>query len=208
MLYSILYHINKVLRIFSKYSITWLKLEIMLLILNATKQWQRATVMAECSISVDWLFVSCVRIWEFIAVFNNNDISKKEIGGWVLVGNQARHVNAITSFIRCFSLAVLLIKSLAFHFHCEQCLKMRMTYLRASIMTEKEFVLPWFCPAPAAKKARRNTMEEREGKVFNTYLLHQWEPGSLWPPGSYNDFYKSSQTCWASIQDCWLKSED
>ena len=41
MLYNVLYHINKALRVFSRYSITWLKLEIMLLLtLNATKQWQ------------------------------------------------------------------------------------------------------------------------------------------------------------------------
>jgi hypothetical protein len=49
MLYSVLYHINKALRVFSRYSITWLKFEIILLLtLNATKQWQRATVMAGC----------------------------------------------------------------------------------------------------------------------------------------------------------------
>ena len=58
MLYNVLYHINKALRVFSKYSITWLKLEIMLLLtLNATKTMARAAVMAGCQISVDWLFV-------------------------------------------------------------------------------------------------------------------------------------------------------
>jgi len=57
MLYNVLYHINKTLRVFSRYSITWLKLEIMLLLtLNATKQWQ-GPVMEGCQISVDWLFV-------------------------------------------------------------------------------------------------------------------------------------------------------
>ena len=41
MLYNVLYHINKTLRVFSRYSITWLKLEIMLLLtLNAIKPWK------------------------------------------------------------------------------------------------------------------------------------------------------------------------